>query len=56
MQLHNQRNRPCPNACGLLQEDRDTQVQHVLRILQDSWAQLAIDLELLEADCCGTKQ
>jgi hypothetical protein len=56
MQLHNQRTRPCLDACGLLQEDRDTQVQHVLRILQDSWAQLASDLELLEADCGLTKQ
>jgi hypothetical protein len=49
MQLHSQRNRPRADACGLIEEDHDTQLQHVRRILQDSWAQFASDLELLEA-------
>ena len=56
MQLHSQRNRPRADACGLIEEDRDTQVLHVLRILQDSWAQLASDLEMLEAGCEGAKR
>jgi hypothetical protein len=48
MNLHSQPRRPCASAYGLLDEDRDTQVQQVLRMLQASWAQLASDLELLE--------
>ena len=55
MQLHSQRNRP-PAACGLIEEDRDTQVLHVQRILQDSWAQFASDLETLETGCERAKQ
>jgi hypothetical protein len=51
MNLHSERNRPRLDACGLIEEDRDTQLQHVLRILQDSWAQFASDLEMLETDC-----
>jgi len=49
MQLHHERSARCRSACGLLEEDRETQVQHVRRILQDSWAQLASDLEMLDA-------
>lgn len=56
MNLHSGGCRARPGACGLLEEDRDTQGQHVLRILQDSWSQLASDLELLEAGFEPTKQ
>jgi hypothetical protein len=56
MQLHSHRNRPRANACGLLEEDHDTQLQHVQRILQDSWAQFASDLESLETGCERAKQ
>jgi hypothetical protein len=56
MNLHNQPRRHYASVCGLLDEDRDTQVQHVLRMLQDSWAQLANDLELLESVHQPTQQ
>jgi hypothetical protein len=49
MNLHSEHRRPRQSTCGFVEEDRDTQVQHVLRILQDSWGQLASDLEMLEA-------
>jgi hypothetical protein len=48
MQLYGHTSRPRGSACGLIEEDHETQVQHVMRILQDSWAQLASDLEMLE--------
>jgi hypothetical protein len=55
MQLHSQRNLQRASVCGLLEEDRDTQLQHVRRILQDSWVQFASDLETLEAAVNGTE-
>jgi hypothetical protein len=44
------------SASGLLEEDRETQVQQVMRMLQGSWAQLASDLQFLETARQPAKQ